>query len=99
MNGTYSDSEKISYEGIVKSLKTLLTNVGDSSKLSTELTKLQESSDKLVAVWNSETSINAKNKILDVKSELDKVRTELNNLIAELDRYNENANLINEGTR
>ena len=98
IGGAYSDKERIDYEGIVTSLRTLLSHVGDGSELVTELNKLEQSSNKLVTVWNSETSLKAKNSIVNVRADLDKVRVELNNLISEINIYNENANAINNGT-
>ena len=99
MDGLYNDKEKISYEGIVTSLKTLVNHVGDGSELVSELQKLDQACDKLVTVWNSDASLRAKASITDIKGELEKVKINLNTLIGEITTYNERANAINDGTR
>ena len=94
----YADAEKISYEGIVNSINNLKVSIGEESELSSELSKLEQSCDKLVAVWRSESSLNAKNKILEVKNELAKVNKDLDNLVAEIKSYNDATKTINDGT-
>ena len=98
MSNAYADSEKISYEGVGASIKSILTRVDETSELQNEINKVNELANELVRVWTSDASQKAKASIDEVGTELVKVRVELKNLLAELSKYNEAANAINTGT-
>ena len=98
MNNQYADNERISYEGIAKSLKSILDKVGETSELQREIEKVNDLANDLVQVWTSEESRKAKSSIEEVNNQLITARLELNKLIEELNKYNEAANVINTGT-
>lgn len=95
----YNDKEKLDYEGLVTSLNDINKKVQDGSELQKEINKVNELANELTVAWTSESSKMAREKINDVNDELAKIRLELNNLISELTKYNETANIISNETK
>ena len=95
MTDSYSDQEKIDYEGMLKSLESLSDKI---DRLQGSSNVLGELSEDLIEKWDSPNSHAAKGKIDEFKLDLDKLKKSIADLRREISVYNQAVSDIDNGT-